>query len=79
MAAQERWLTARTPECILLGLTTPIGDTLFAQPVVRAIRRRWPQARIIGFVRAPTPPLAYANPLLDEVIVFDRTPGPALR
>ncbi|MBA3823242.1 MAG: glycosyltransferase family 9 protein [Ktedonobacterales bacterium] len=75
MAAQERWLTSRPPQRILLGLTTPIGDTLFAQPVIRAVRRRWPTARITALVRSPTPPLAYANPLLDEVIVFDRTPG----
>jgi ADP-heptose:LPS heptosyltransferase len=75
MAMQERWLTARTPERILLGLTTPIGDMLFAQPVVRAIRRRWPAARITALVRSPVPPLAFANPLIDDVIVFDRTPG----
>ncbi len=63
------------PARILLGLTMPIGDTLFAQPAVAAVRRRFPHAHITAIAYAHVAPLVAANPALDEVIAYNADPA----
>ncbi len=64
------------PARILLGLTMPIGDTLFCQPAIAGIRRRFPQARLTALVWETTQELAQANPDIDDIILYH--PDPAL-
>lgn len=54
---------------ILLNLMLPIGDTLFATPTIRAIRQRYPQARITALVFPTNAGVLYANEDIDEIIL----------
>lgn len=49
-----------------------IGDVLLTVPVFRALRERFPDAEISALVNAGTEAMLSGNPLVDEVIVFDR-------
>ena len=68
--------TARQdPARIVLGLTMPIGDTLFAQPAVAALRRRFPQARLTAIVWPTNAVLAATNPDIDDMIIYHNDPN----
>ncbi|MEA2063035.1 MAG: glycosyltransferase family 9 protein, partial [Gemmatimonadota bacterium] len=53
-----------------------IGDVILATPVVRSIRRHWPEARISFLTRESFSPLLANNPHLDEVAALPDTAGP---
>ncbi len=57
-------------ERILAVSSTAIGDTLFATPAWRALRQRYPTARIVGHVRDKVLPLVADNPHLDAIIPY---------
>jgi ADP-heptose:LPS heptosyltransferase len=80
-----KWLKARDtretgldnfdPElisCILVISSTAIGDTLMSTPGLRAIRERFPKARIVGLFNAKYTELFANNPHLDEVVPIHR-------
>jgi ADP-heptose:LPS heptosyltransferase len=46
-----------------------IGDVVFTTPVIRALRRRFPEAHLAYLVEPPAAPVVVGNPHLDEVIV----------
>lgn len=48
-----------------------IGDTVMATPAVRAIRRGYPDARLIGVVKPQVAPVLDGNPWFDDLIAFD--------
>jgi ADP-heptose:LPS heptosyltransferase len=52
-----------------------IGDVVFTTPLVRALRREYPSARLVYLVEAEAAPVVRHNPHLDEVIVAPRTRG----
>ena len=52
-----------------------IGDVVFTTPLVRALRREYPSARLVYLVEADAAPVVRHNPHLDEVIVAPRTHG----
>jgi lipopolysaccharide heptosyltransferase II len=52
-----------------------IGDVVFTTPLVRALRREYPSARLVYLVEADAAPVVRHNPHLDEVIVAPRTRG----
>jgi ADP-heptose:LPS heptosyltransferase len=54
-----------------------IGDVVFTTPAIRALRRRYPDARISYIVEKEAAPIVLGNPHLDEVIVAvdRRAPG----
>jgi ADP-heptose:LPS heptosyltransferase len=52
-----------------------IGDVIFTTPAIRAIRRRYPEARLTYLVERAAAPIVAHNPHLDEVIVADRPRG----
>jgi ADP-heptose:LPS heptosyltransferase len=66
---------------ILLILLVPIGDTLFATPAIRTLRRAYPEARLSALVWASNRAVLENNPDLDELLVHPsgrdwwRTPG----
>ena len=50
-----------------------IGDVLLTMPVFRALRENFPQAHITAIVNSGTEEVLTGNPLINEVIAFDRT------
>jgi len=62
---------------ILLVRLRLLGDVVFTTPVIRGVRRRFPDAYIAYLVEEPAAPVVRGNPHLDEVIVARRPPGAA--
>jgi lipopolysaccharide heptosyltransferase II len=60
---------------ILLIRLRMIGDVVFTTPAIRALRRRYPEARISYLVEEAAAPIVRGNPHLDEVIVIPLTFG----
>jgi lipopolysaccharide heptosyltransferase II len=60
---------------ILLIRLRLVGDVVFTTPAIRAVRRRFPDARLTYLVEAAASPLVLRNPHLDDVIVVPRTAG----
>src|SRR5205814_7939610 len=54
---------------ILLVRLRLIGDVVFTTPAIRALRRRYPDARLSYIVEEEAAPIVAGNPHLDEVIV----------
>ena len=50
-----------------------LGDVLLATPVFRALRRCYPGASVSALVNLGTEEALAGNPLIDEVLVYDRT------
>ena len=61
---------------ILLVRLRLIGDVVFTTPLIRALRRRHPDAHLAYVVEPPAAPILHGNPHLDEVIVAPRRRGP---
>ncbi len=60
---------------ILLILLAPIGDTLFATPAIRALRRAYPEARLSALVWGRNRAVLENNPDVDRLIVFEPSIG----
>jgi ADP-heptose:LPS heptosyltransferase len=54
---------------ILLVRLRLIGDVVFTTPAIRAIRRRFPDAKLSYIVEEAAAPIVLGNPHLDDVIV----------
>jgi ADP-heptose:LPS heptosyltransferase len=61
----------QAPRSILAIRTGPIGNTLAAVPALRALRGRYPDARLALLVSPIAHPLLARCPWLDEVLVYD--------
>lgn len=57
---------------ILIVRTDRIGDVLLSTPVIKALRRHFPQSYIAVMVRPYARDIVLGNPYLDEVIVYDK-------
>jgi len=55
---------------ILVVSSTAIGDTLLSTPAIRAVRERYPQARIIALFNAKNMALFADNPHVDGVVPY---------
>ena len=55
---------------ICLVNTTALGDTLFSTPAIRAVRRAYPEARIVSLVHRNQRDLLRFNPHLDDIIEY---------
>lgn len=60
---------------ILLIRLRLIGDVVFTTPIIRALRRRFPDARLSYLVESHAASVVSGNPHLDEVIVVPRSRG----
>lgn len=60
---------------ILLVRPRLIGDVLLTTPVIRALRRRYPDATLIYLVEELAAPVVLANPHVNEVIVIRHRRG----
>jgi ADP-heptose:LPS heptosyltransferase len=61
---------------ILLVRLRLIGDVVFTTPIIRALRRRHPNAHLAYVVEPSAAPILQGNPHLDELIVAARRRGP---
>ena len=57
---------------ILIVKLSAIGDVIHALPVAHALKQRYPEARITWVVEKPAYELLTNNPIIDEIIVFDK-------
>ena len=62
------------PRAILVVRLSARGDVMFATPIIRALRSRYPQAHLTWVVEPASKDVVEHHPDLDEVIVWDR-PG----
>ncbi|MEW6675163.1 MAG: putative lipopolysaccharide heptosyltransferase III [Nitrospirota bacterium] len=60
-------------EKILVIKLRHIGDVLLAVPVFRALRENLPHTHIAALVNSGTEEVLTGNPLINEIIVFDRS------
>jgi lipopolysaccharide heptosyltransferase II len=61
---------------ILLIRLRLIGDVVFTTPLLHALRRRYPDARLSYLVEPQAAPVVAGNPHLDEVIIASRPDAP---
>lgn len=67
--------TAGPPRSIALVLLSAIGDVVHGLPIVRSMRRAWPEARITWIIQPVAYELIRDHPDVDEFILFDRASG----
>jgi lipopolysaccharide heptosyltransferase II len=60
---------------ILLVRLRLIGDVVFTTPIIRALRRRFPDARLLYLVEPHAAPVVAANPHLSEVLIAPYSRG----
>jgi len=60
---------------ILLARLRLIGDVVFTTPLIRALRRRFPDAHLTYLVEPPAVPVLLGNPHLNELLVLPRRSG----
>jgi heptosyltransferase-2 len=60
------------PSRIFLRLPNWLGDLVMATPAIRAVRRHWPAARIVGGIRRYGAPVLAGLRTLDEIWQLDR-------
>jgi heptosyltransferase-3 len=65
----------QAPRAILVVCTQRIGDVLLATPLVRSLKRQWPQAQIDMVVYRGTEGVLEANPDVRRVICVERRAG----
>lgn len=63
------------PESILVVITRRIGDVLLATPLIRSLKRAWPQANIDALVFRGTEAVLAANPDLREILTIEERPS----
>ena len=63
---------------IALFLPNWVGDVVMATPAIRAVRTRFPQARLLAICRPYVAATIDGSPWFDDVILFDKS-GPRER
>lgn len=61
-----------TPQRILIVKPSALGDVVTALPVLRGLRRTFPQARISWLVNTSCAPILQGQGSLDEILLFER-------
>ncbi|HSO08251.1 MAG TPA: glycosyltransferase family 9 protein [Pelomicrobium sp.] len=63
------------PKSVLVVVTRRIGDVLLATPLIRSLKRAWPQARIDALVFKGTEGVLSANPDVHRVLTVPQRAG----
>ena len=61
---------------ILIVALRRLGDVLLSTPLIRSIKRAWPEARIDALVFADTAGILAGNPDIDQIIAMRSRPRP---
>jgi len=69
-------MTGQAPRSVLLVALRRLGDVLLTTPLIRSMRRAWPQARIDALVFEGTEGILEGNPDLARVIAIPPKPSP---
>ena len=64
----------KAPRSILVVVTRRIGDVLLATPVIRSLRRHWPDAAIDVLVFGGTEGVLAGNPDIRQVLTIAERP-----
>jgi len=68
--------TARDPaQSILIVRLRLVGDVVFTTPVIAALRRRYPDARLVYVVENAAAPIVAGSPHLDDVVIAPHRRG----
>ena len=67
----------KPPQKILIVATQRIGDVLLATPLIRSLRRAWPETKIDALVFAGTEGVLLSNPDIDQIITVEQRPSRA--
>ncbi len=67
--------TEAPPRSVLVVVTRRIGDVLLATPLIRSVRRAWPQTAIDVLVFDGTQDIIAANPDIRHIRVVPQRPG----
>lgn len=65
----------KPPKSILIVATRRIGDVLLTTPLIRSLRRAWPEAQIDALVFAGTEGILASNPDINRVITVAQRPA----
>ncbi len=60
---------------ICIVMMSAVGDTVHVLPVINAIKRQHPSARITWVLQPGPATLVRGHPAVDEIIIFDRSKG----
>ena len=60
---------------ILVLKLSALGDVILSTPSFRAIREKYPKAKIVALVERPSLPVLRHCPYVDDVLTFERFPG----
>ena len=63
------------PSNILIIRLSSIGDIILTTPLVRAVRMKYPKARISFLVKKENVDLLKCNPYINQLIIFDKAEG----
>ena len=63
-----------SPKKILVVVTRRIGDVLLTTPLIRSLRRAWPEAKIDALVFAGTEGILASNPDINRIITIAQRP-----
>ena len=66
------------PKNILIIRLSAIGDVVFASPLIAALKRSYPQARLSWLLEPAAAPLLQSHAQLDEVIIWPKSDWKAL-
>jgi lipopolysaccharide heptosyltransferase II len=64
-----------TPRRILIARLSSIGDIVLTTPLIRAVKNKYPQARISFLVKKQFSGLLQHNPNIDELIEYNKSEG----
>jgi len=71
----ERGVLPTAPGRVLIVLLGAIGDVVRAMPLVQRLRAAWPECEITWAVEPTAAPLLDGHPVIDRVLVFERSRG----
>lgn len=66
-----RFSAEDNPQTIAIFSTTALGDFLLNTPAIKAIKTRWPNARLLLVIHKNNKALAAGSPLFDEIYYWD--------
>ena len=67
---------SEAPESVLVLRFSAVGDVVLTAPALEALRRAWPQTRIVYAVKERLAHLVRFNPNVDEVVTIGPSQGP---